>query len=220
MPVHSLREVIRAAVGPGPMRTFLPAWIMSFALIGAFVANLPALLRHRAVASQSLMHHFDVRIIGLFLIGWIAVFLVGILLWTPFVARLGPAVVMRRAVPGGWLTMIALLAINHLDVIGMALLVPFLILGILWLAGFGPAAVTYLADCSESLSADRSALMSFYTVALAGGGAIGALVGGFAAHLLGIDGLCILGVLLATATFFTLGPVVRFERNSKVPAGV
>ena len=101
----------------------------------------------------------------------------------------------------------------------MLLLVPFLVLGILWLAGFGPAAVTYLADCSESLSADRSALMSFYTVALAGGGAIGAVIGGFAAHLLYVDGLVILGLLLSTATFLTLGPVVRFERNTRSPAG-
>ena len=75
----------------------------------------------------------------------------------------------------------------------MLLVVPFLVAGILWLAGFGPAAVTYLADCSESLSADRSALMSFYTVALAGGGAIGALLGGYRRALLGIDGLVILG---------------------------
>jgi MFS family permease len=214
LPVHSLRVVFRAAVGPGPMRAFLPSWIMSFALIGAFVANLPSLLRHREVASQSLMHHFDVRVIGLFLIAWVAVFLVGIVLWTPFVARLGPSVVMRRSVPGAWLTMIALLAINHLQFIGMLLVVPFLALGILWLAGFGPAAVTYLADCSESLSADRSALMSFYTVALAGGGALGAVIGGFAAHLLGIDGLVILGLLLATATFFTLGAVVRYDRRT------
>jgi MFS family permease len=219
MPVHSLRVVLQAAIGPGPMRTFLPAWIMSFALIGAFVANLPSLLRHQTVSSQSLMHHFDVRVIGLFLIGWIAVFLVGILLWTPFVVRLGPGVVMRRAVPGAWLTMIALLAINHLQSIGMLLLVPFLILGIVWLAGFGPAAVTYLADCSESLSADRSALMSFYTVALAGGGAFGAVLGGFAARLLGVDGLVILGLLLSTTTFFSLGSVVRFERSSKPVAG-
>jgi predicted MFS family arabinose efflux permease len=79
--------------------------------------------------------------------------------------------------------------------------------------------VTYLADCSESLSADRSALMAFYTVALAGGGAIGAVVGGFAAHLLGIDGLVILGILLATATFFTLGPVVRFDRRRSAASG-
>jgi MFS family permease len=217
LPAHSLGVVFRAAIGPGPMRTFLPAWIMSFALIGAFVANLPALLRHHAMASQSLMHHFDVRVIGLFLIGWIVVFLVGILLWTPFVARLGPAIVMRRAVPGAWVTMVALLAINHLQFIGMLLVVPVLVLGILWLAGFGPAAVTYLADCSESLSADRAALMSFYTVALAGGGALGAVIGGLAAHLLYIDGLVILGLLLSTATFFTLGPVVRFARANAVP---
>lgn len=218
LPVHSLRVVVRAAVGPGPIRTFLPGWILSFALIGAFVANLPALLRHKAVASQALMQHFDVRAIGLFLIAWIAVFLVGILLWTPRVPRLGPALVMRRAVPGAWLTMIALAAINHLPPLGMFLVVPFLVAGILWLAGFGPAAVTYLADCSESLSADRSALMSFYTVALAGGGAIGAVIGGIAAHLLYVDGLVILGVILSATTYLTLGPVVRYEQTNPVVA--
>ena len=116
--------------------------------------------------------------------------------------------------------MVALLAINHLQFVGMLLVIPFLVLGILWLAGFGPAAVTYLADCSESLSADRSALMSFYTVALAGGGAIGAVIGGLAAHLLGIDGLVILGLLLATATFITLGAVSRFDRAARAAAPV
>lgn len=222
LPVHSLRVVFRAVVGPGPMRTFLPGWILSFALIGAFVANLPALLRHKDISGQSLMHHFDVRVIGLFLIGWIVVFLVGIALWTPLVPRLGPAIVMRRAVPGAWLTMVALFAINHLPLIGMLLLVPFLVAGILWLAGFGPAAVTYLADCSESFAADRSALMSFYTVALAGGGAIGAVIGGLAARWLGVDGLVVLGIVLSSVTFLTLGPVVRFERANTVaptPAG-
>ncbi len=212
LPVHSLRVVVQAAVGPGPIRTFLPGWILSFALIGAFVANLPALLRHRTNASQSLMHHFDVRAIGLFLIAWVVVFLIGIVLWTPLVPRLGPAIVMRRAVPGAWLAMIALLVINHLPPLGEILVIPFLVAGILWLAGFGPAAVTYLADCSEGLAADRSALMSFYTVALAGGGAIGAVVGGVAAHLLGVDGLVILGVVLSATTFVSLIPVVRYER--------
>jgi len=40
------------------------------------------------------------------------------------------------------------------------------------------------------------------------------VIGGFAAHLLGIDGLVILGLLLATATFFTLGAVVRYDRRT------
>jgi MFS family permease len=213
LPVHSLRVVLRAVIGPGPMRTFLPGWIMSFALIGAFVANLPALLRHRAVAGQSLMQHFDVRVIGLFLIGWIVVFLIGIALWTSAVPRLGPAVVMRRAVPGAWLTMIALFAVNHLEAPAIFLAVPFLVAGIIWLAGFGPAAVTYLADCSESYAADRSALMSFYTVALAGGGAVGAIVGGVFARWLNVDGLIVLGLILSALTFVALSSVVRYERD-------
>jgi MFS family permease len=210
--------IVRAVFGPGPMRSFLPGWIMSFALIGAFVANLPSLLHHKDEASQSLMHHFDVRVIGLFLIAWIVVFLVGIALWTRWVPRLGPSVVMRRAVPGAWLTMLALLAINHTHAWAMLVGIPFLIAGILWLAGFGPAAVTYLADCSETYAADRSALMSFYTIALAGGGAIGAIVGGLAARLLGVDGLVIIGLILSTSTFLVLGRVVRYERSHS-PAG-
>jgi len=200
------------------MRSFLPGWVMSFALIGAFVANLPSLLHHSDVASQSLMHHFDVRVIGLFLIAWIVVFLVGIALWTRWVPRLGPAVVMRRAVPGAWLTMLALLAINHTHAWAMLAGIPFLIAGILWLAGFGPAAVTYLADCSETYAADRSALMSFYTIALAGGGAIGAIVGGLAARLLGVDGLVVIGLVLSASTFLILGRVVRYERDHSAAA--
>jgi MFS family permease len=218
LPVHPLGVVARAVFGPGPMRGFLPGWIMSFALIGAFVANLPSLLHHSDVASQSLMNHFDVRVIGLFLIAWIVVFLVGIALWTRWVPRLGPAVVMRRAVPGAWLTMLALLAINHTHAWAMLAGIPFLIAGILWLAGFGPAAVTYLADCSETYAADRSALMSFYTIALAGGGAIGAIVGGLAARLLGVDGLVVIGLVLSASTFLILGRVVRYERDHSAAA--
>ena len=58
--------------------------------------------------------------------------------------------------------------------------------------GFGPAAVTYLADCSETLAADRSALMSFYTVTLAGGSALGAVLGGVMSRWLYIDGIIVL----------------------------
>jgi hypothetical protein len=58
--------------------------------------------------------------------------------------------------------------------------------------------------------------MSFYTVALAGGGALGAVIGGLAAHF-GVDGLIGLGLVLSTATFLTLGPVVQFARANPVP---
>ena len=81
--------------------------------------------------------------------------------------------IMRLATPGAWLIAAALLAMNHVAHRLDAVFLPLLALGVLILAGFGPAAVTYLAECSESFVADRAALMAFYTVALAGGGALG-----------------------------------------------
>jgi predicted MFS family arabinose efflux permease len=115
---------------------------------------------------------------------------------------------------------VALLLANHLPHVALFVLLPIAALGILWMAGFGPAAVAYLANCSESHTADRSALMSFYTVTLAAGGAIGAALGGLAVSLASFDGLVVFGLLLVTATFFLLGPLVRGERGSAaaVPA--
>ncbi len=213
MRVSPLRTVLRTVLGPGPLRSFLPAWMCGFALLGAFLANLAALLRHARVPGQTLMHHFDERLIGGILVGWIVAFLIGIILWTPVLARSHPLRVMRRAVPGTWLILAALLAINHTPLGLGPIWLPFLILGILWLAGFGPAAVTYLADCSEALVADRAALMSFYTVALAGGSAIGAVLGGVSTHLFQADGLIGLGLILSLTTFGLLLVATRQDRR-------
>jgi MFS family permease len=218
LPVSPLRRVLRAVAGPGPLRAFLPAWVCSFALIGAFGANLAALLRHHHASGQTLTHHFDERIIGGILVGWVVLFLVGIALWVPVVTRRGAATVMRRAVPGAWLVLAALFGINHLPLTLAPVLLPVLVGGILILAGFGPAAVTYLADCSEAFASDRSALMSFYTVTLAGGGAIGAVLGGLASHWLFIDGLVVVGFALSILAFTALTPVLRYERRARSAA--
>jgi len=214
MLVSPLRTVVRAVLGPGPMRSFLPAWLTGFALLGAFMANLAALLRHRPEPGQALLHHFDERLIGLLLVAWIVFFLIGIVLWTPLLARSRPLPIMRRAVPGAWLVLFALLLLNHSQLSLAPLCFPLLALGVMWLGGFGPAAVAYLADCSEALVADRAALMSFYTVALAGGGAIGAVLGGAATRLFFADGLIGLGLILSVITFGLLAIVARQERGT------
>ncbi|MFN2568756.1 MAG: MFS transporter [Candidatus Dormibacteria bacterium] len=211
--VSPLRAVVRAVLGPGPIRSFIPAWLAANALVLAFVANLPALLKRQSVPGQSLVHHFSEPSIAAILMTWAVLFIVGIALWTPVVARLGPAITMRRAVPGMWLICAGLLAINHLSLSHAPLLLPLVVLGIIGLAGFGPSALTYLAECSESFAADRSALMAFYTITLAGGGAIGAFLGGLAANWLYIDGLVLLGLALSVFAFFALGSVVRHERS-------
>jgi MFS family permease len=218
LPVSPLRKVLRAVLGHGPIRVFLPGWLAVFGLIGAFAAHLPPLLRRPAVPDQTLVHHFDPRLIGVILVGWIVLFLIGILLWTPFLARRGPVSIMRRALPGAWLILLALTALNHTSLSFAPIWLPFLILGILWLAGFGPAAITYLADCSETLAADRSALMSFYTVTLAGGGALGAVLGGVVARNLYIDGLVLLALGFSLVAFISLIFVGRYSRAAEAPA--
>ena len=55
--------------------------------------------------------------------------------------------------------------------------------------------------------------MSFYTVALAGGGAVGAIIGGVFAPLALRRRPDHARAGALTATFLTLGPVVRYERT-------
>jgi predicted MFS family arabinose efflux permease len=205
--------VVRAVFGPGPIRSFLPAWIAVNALVLACVANFPSLLKRNAIPGQTLVHHFDERAIAVILMSWALLFIVGIAIWTPVVARLGPAVTMRRALPGVWMICLGLFACNHSPLSMAPFFIPVMVVGVLGLAGFGPSALTYLAQCSESLAADRSALMAFYTVTLAGGGALGAFLGGLFAGWGYVDGLIILIAGLSVFAFVALNPVVRYERG-------
>ena len=211
--VSPLSVVFQAIAGPGPVRAFLPAWLAVNALIGAFYTNIGALLKRHSVPGQTLVHGFDERVIGLFLLGWVTLLVIGIVLWTPVLQRVGAPVTMRRAVPGATTVCLALLAMNHLSLRWAPLVLPLLIVGVLVEAGFGPAAVNYLADCSEALAADRSALMAFYTVTLAGGGALGAVFGGLISRWLYLDGLILLGLFLTAVAWVALGPVLRHERE-------
>jgi MFS family permease len=216
LPVTRLSTLLRDVAGPGPIRSFLPAWVCTFALIGAYGSNLASLLHHSPVRGQQLVHHLDPRLISLILVCGIVVLVIGIVLWTPWIPRLGPVRQMRRAVPGAWLFSAALLLADHLPHLALVGLLPVAAAGILWMGGFGPAAVAYLANCSETHTADRSALMSFYTVTLAAGGVIGAALGGVAVSLASFDGLVVFGLLLAAATYLLLGPLARREHPTAV----
>jgi MFS family permease len=219
LPVSPLRQVVRVVLGPGPVRSFLPAWLAINGLVGAFFANVGALLKRSPVRGQTLVHGFDERVIGLFLLGWVVLLVIGIILWTPVLRSLGGPLTMRRAVPGAAVVLAALLLMNHLPLWVAPLILPLAIVGVLVQAGFGPAAVNYLADCSEALAADRSALMAFYTVTLAGGGALGAVFGGLISRWMYLDGLIVLGFGLTVVAWVTLGRVVRYERGGTgVPA--
>jgi MFS family permease len=216
LPVSPISTVFRAITGPGPIRSFLPAWMCAFALIGAYGTNLPALLKTTARMpknpSQLLVHRLDSPVIGAVLTSWIIILVIGIALWLPVLTRVGAVHTMRRAIPGAWIISVGILALNHTTLSAAPIFIPVISVGVLLLAGFGPAAVTYLAECSETFAADRSALMSFYTVTLAIGGAFGALVGAAWGAWLQVDGLVVFGVLLSLAGFIALRPVANYER--------
>lgn len=218
LPVTPLRRVLRILIEPGPVRSFMPAWFAIMALVGAFAANLPSLFRRAAVPSQTLVHGFDERLIGMFLVSWIVLLIAGISLWVPLIPRWGPARTMRRAISGAWLVCAGLLLMNHLDLQTSVIVLPIVVGGTLIQAGFGPAAIAYLAECSEAFTADRSSLMAFYTVSLAGGGAVGAILGGLASRWFLADGLFVLGLVLTTIAFFLLGPVVRHHTMHATPS--
>ncbi len=213
LPVSPLSTVLRAVFGRGPIRSFLPAWIGAFALIGAYAANFAALLHRSPVVGQTLVRHVDTRLVALILVAWILLLVIGIVLWIPWIPRLGPTAQMRRAIPGAWLFSLSLLVADHLPLGALPYLLPLIALGTLWVAGFGPAAIAYMAECSETYAADRSALMSAYSVALSAGGAVGALLGGAAISLDHLDGLVVVGMLVTALTFLVLlGPVSGYER--------
>lgn len=211
--VSPVGTVLRAIAGPGPIRAFIPAWLAVNSLVGAWYFNVASLLKRSAEPGQVLVHGFDDRVISLFLDGFVVFLILGIVLWTPILRRIGPVPTMRRAVCGAYVTCAGLALVNHTSLHLAPIFLPIVAVGILVEAGFGPAAVNYLADCSEALASDRAALMAFYTVTLAGGGALGAVLGGVAAKLLLFDGLLVLGVLLASIAFLSLGAVGRWERR-------
>ena len=85
------------------------------------------------------------------------------------------------------------------------------------MAGATPAALGLLADISERFPDDRGAIMGLYSVFLAVGQIIGALIGGFAAEAAGIDGMLVAtGVLLLVA----LLPLARLRRAEDPVTGI
>jgi predicted MFS family arabinose efflux permease len=89
--------------------------------------------------------------------------------------------------------------------------------GLFVMAGATPAALGLLADISERYPDDRGAIMGLYSVFLAVGQIIGALIGGFAAEAAGIDGMLIAtGVLLLVA----LLPLARLRRAEDPVSGI
>ena len=172
-----------------------PTWIAINAAIGLWTTqSLFQLVRapDPRFADQMLMGRFDPIAISAGLGVGLLIFFAGLIYWGNRFKSLRRTTIIFWGIVGGAVMIAAAVGINHSEgfapMLGAALAV-IAIAGLFVLAGATPAALGLLADISEAFPRDRGAIMGLYSVFLALGQIIGALVGGVAADSLGIDGL-------------------------------
>jgi DHA1 family multidrug resistance protein-like MFS transporter len=193
-----------------------PTWIAVNASIGLWFSQsiFQFTQANPDFPDQFLMQGFDAWQIsaGAVVIG--IIFGAGLLYWGNRFRTTRRTTIILYGVLGGGLLVAAGLVLNH----GAGLL-PALPLGAIAAAGFGlfvlagatPAALGLLADISERFPADRGAIMGLYSVFLAIGQITGALIGGFAADIRGIDGMLIATAILLGVALIPLAQLRRDE---------
>jgi MFS family permease len=144
------------------------------------------------------------------------IFGAGLLYWGNRFKNLRRTTIILYGILGGALLVGAGIVVNH----SAGLSIPVLLgaaaaaaFGLFVMAGATPAALGLLADISERFPHDRGAIMGLYSVFLAVGQIIGALIGGFAADARGIDGMLIATVVLLGVALVPLAQLRRDEEE-------
>jgi MFS family permease len=142
------------------------------------------------------------------------IFGLGLVYWGNRFLRLRRTTIILYGILGGALLVAAGLVVNHADglpIILVGIAVAVAAFGLFVLAGATPAALGLLADISERFPRDRGAIMGLYSVFLAIGQIVGALIGGFAAHERGIDGMLVATAVLLVVALVPLSQLRRDE---------
>jgi MFS family permease len=187
---------------------FVPAWLGINSIIGAWLNTVNGLMTGK--------DHFDNQLLtgtvsaGRFGVGFFiltVVFSVGVLGWSFVMGSYRRTSVMLLATAGLFATMLSVYGLNHLSSFDSPFHYPLLaalLISIVILSAFTPAALTYLADVTESKTEDRGSIMGLYSVFLGVGQLIGTTSGGKFASWAGVDGLVLLSGIFGVITGFTL----------------
>jgi MFS family permease len=194
-----------------------PTWIAMNAVLGLYTSQaLFQLIRSRdeRFANQALVGGFGaLEVTATFLIGG-AVFFVGLWYWGGRFDALRRTTIIFYGIVGGAVFVVAALAVNHTGGADVPVRLAALLglgVGLFLMAGATPAALGLLADISESFPQDRGAVMGLYSVFLALGQIIGALVGSVAAELWAFDGILLATLALMAVELMPLSRLRRFE---------
>jgi MFS family permease len=199
-----------------------PTWIAINAAIGLWTTqSLFQLVREPdpRFADQMLMGRFDPITISMGLGIGLLIFFAGLLYWGNRFKALRRTTIIFWGIVGGAALIAAALAINHSAGISPAVAAGLAVVavgGLFVLAGATPAALGLLADISESYPHDRGAIMGLYSVFLALGQIAGALIGGWAAEAMGIDGLLVATLVLLGVALLPLLQLRRWEHQVRL----
>ena len=193
-----------------------PTWIAVNASIGLWFSQsiFQFAQENPDFPDQALMRGFTALQISLAAVVIGVIFGAGLLYWGNRFRSMRRTTIILYGILGGGALVAAGLVINHAA--GLPVVVPIAAalvagFGLFVLAGATPAALGLLADISERFPNDRGAIMGLYSVFLAVGQIIGALIGGFAADARGIDGMLVATLALLLVALIPLAQLRRDE---------
>ncbi|HMG34822.1 MAG TPA: MFS transporter [Blastocatellia bacterium] len=196
--------------------TFIPAWLSIFSIVGIWSNSSAALFTGSThYGLQSLTGRISEESFGNGFAALAIFFAVGVLVWSLVLGRYRKTSVMLVATFALFAVLFTVFALNHLSTfrgVVYILLLGSLLIEVLVLSGFTPAALTYLADVTELFKQDRGSTMGLYSVFLGVGQLLGTTLGGYFAEWNGIDGLLLLSALFGAVTAISL----LFVRRSEV----
>jgi MFS family permease len=209
------REVLRAR----PVWLLAPTWIALNALLGSWGTQAIFQLVQEPSGEfqdQVLMRGIEPWQASLvFGIGLLVLF-AGLLYWGNRFVRLRRTTIIGLGLAGGGVFVLALAVVNHSTGMPPWVVVAALAaaaIGLFVLAGATPAAVGFLSDVSEGYPGRRGVIMGLYSVFLALGQIIGAVVAGVAAEWRGIDGLLVASAGLLVVALIPLGHLRASEHH-------
>lgn len=199
---------------------FVPAWLGINSIIGAWLNTANGLMTDKDhFAGQLLTGNVSPERFGNGFAILAIIFAGGLLAWSFVMGSYRRTSVMLLATIGLFATLLSVYGLNHLSSFDSPLHYPLLaalLISVVVLSAFTPAALTYLADVTESNTEDRGSIMGLYSIFLGVGQLIGTTSGGLFADWAGVDGLILLSGIFGVITAFTLLALRKQEPSFKL----
>ncbi|MGH8207512.1 MAG: MFS transporter [Steroidobacteraceae bacterium] len=212
-------EGLRRALADPLVHRLAPVWLCVNAIIGLWLGpTLSFVLTERPAAGQYLDGIFATAPadIGWLLLAYTAIFAAGVSIWSTVLPRIGPRRTMSVSLWAMLAVCAALESLNHsaqwpgwsrwaLGAVTSLL--------IMLESGFGPAALTWLAQ-ALGLDAGIGSTMGIYSVLLSLGALCGSLLAGWTATLWRVNGLLSATAVLAVGALAFLARMPLHEQHA------